>query len=130
MELPKSHLRKDIDDAINSCSFYEDFIALMKAKGYEIKGEDLTDSNLKYISFRPLDRERFIRGSVRSLSTDYTRERINQRIEENSKQQTKKKVSFAKKKFTTDYSRKDLLILRRRNSNRVRGLIIGQPYKT
>ena len=58
-------LRKDIDDAINSCSSYEDFIALMKAKGYEIKGEDLTDSNLKYISFRPLDRDRFIRGSIR-----------------------------------------------------------------
>ena len=81
----------------------------MKAKGYEIKGEDLTDNNLKYISFRPLDREKFIRGSVRSLSTDYTRERINQRIEEKSKQQTKKKVSFAKKKFTTDYSRKELI---------------------
>ena len=80
-----------------------------KAKGYEIKGEDLTDSNLKYISFRPLDRERFIRGSVRSLGADYTRERISQRIEEKSKQQAKKKVSFAKKKLTTDYSRKELI---------------------
>ena len=28
----KVTLRKDIDDAINSCSSYEDFIALMKAK--------------------------------------------------------------------------------------------------
>lgn len=105
----KVTLRKDIDDAINSCSSYEDFIVLMKAKGYEIKGEDLSDSNLKYISFRPLDRDRFIRGSVRSLGADYTRERISQRIEEKSKQQARKKVSFAKKKLTTDYSRKELI---------------------
>ena len=81
----------------------------MKAKGYEVKGEDLTDSNLKYISSRPLDRDRFIRGSVRSLGADYTRERISQRIEEKSKQQAKKKVSFVKKKLTTDYSRKELI---------------------
>ena len=81
----------------------------MKAKGYEIKGEDLTDSNLKYIPFRPLDRERFIRGSVRSLGADYTRERISQRIEEKNKQQAKKKVSFVKKKLATDYSRTELI---------------------
>lgn len=105
----KSILRKDIDDAINSCSSYEDFIALMKAKGYEIKGKDLTDSNLKYISFRPLDRERFIRGSIRSFGADYTRERINERIEEKKAQRAKKKVSFAKKKLTTNYSRKELI---------------------
>lgn len=105
----KVTLRKDIDDAINSCSSYKDFIALMKAKGYEIKGEDLTDSNLKYISFRPLERERFIRGSIRSLGADYTREHISQRIEEKCKQKANKKVSFAKKKLTTDYSRKGLI---------------------
>ena len=85
----KSILRKDIDDAINSASSYEDFIALMKAKGYEIKGEDLTDSNLKYISFRPLDKERFIRGSIRTLGENYTRERISERIKEKSLQQPK-----------------------------------------
>lgn len=105
----KSILRKDIDDAINSAFAYDDFIALMKAKGYEIKGEDLTDSNLKYISFRPLDKERFIRGSIRSLGADYTRERINQRIEERVAQRAKKKVSFTRKKLTTDYSRKNLI---------------------
>lgn len=105
----KSILRKDIDDAINSACSYDDFIALMKAKGYEIKGEDLTDSNLKYISFRPLDRERFIRGSIRSLGADYTRKRIMERIEEKVAQRAKKKVSFTRKKLTTDYSRKTLI---------------------
>lgn len=102
-------LRKNIDDAINSASSYDNFIALMKAKGYEIKGDDLTDSNLKYISFRPLDRERFIRGSVRSLGADYTREHINERIEEKVTQRAKKKVSFTRKKLTTDYSHKNLI---------------------
>lgn len=105
----KVTLRNDIDDAINSCASYEDFIALMKAKGYEIKGEDLTDSNLKYISFRPLDRERFIRGSIRTLGADYTKDRISERIEERASQRTKKKVSFTKKKLTADYSRKSLI---------------------
>ena len=105
----KVTLRKDIDNAINSCSSYVDFIALMRAKGYEIKGENLSDSNLKYISFRPLDRDRFIRGSIRSLGAEYTRERINERIEEKTAQRAKKKVSFTKKKLTTDYSRKNLI---------------------
>lgn len=105
----KVALQNDIDEAINSCASYEDFIALMKAKGYEIKGEDLTDSNLKYISFRPLDRERFIRGSIRTLGADYTKERISERIEERASQRTKKKVSFTKKKLTADYSRKSLI---------------------
>ncbi len=105
----KAILKKDIDDTINSCSSYEDFISLMNAKGYEIKGADLTDSSLKYISFRPLDRERFIRGSIRSLGENYTRERISERIAEKTTQRTKKKVSFSKKKLTTDYSRKNLI---------------------
>ena len=105
----KVTLRKDIDDAINSCSSYKDFIALMKAKGYEIKGEDLTDGNLKYISFRPLERERFIRGSIRSLGENYTREGIKKRIEEHTEQRLKKKASLSKKKISTDYSRKNLI---------------------
>ena len=43
------------------------------------------------------------------MGSDYTRERINERIEEKRKQQARKKVSFAKKKLTTDYSRKELI---------------------
>ena len=38
-----------------------------KIKGYEIKGETFGEDAVKYISFRPLDKERFVRGSTRSL---------------------------------------------------------------
>jgi len=34
-----------------------------------------------YISFRPLGKDRFIRGSVKSLGKEYTKERIRERIE-------------------------------------------------
>ena len=105
----KVTLRKDIDDAINSCSSYEDFIVLMKAKGYEIKGEDLSDSNLKYISFRPLDRERFIRGSIRSLGENYTKEHIVERIKEKTARQQRKKVSIPKKKLISNLSKRNLI---------------------
>lgn len=53
----------------------------MRAKGYEIKGETFGENAAKYISFRPLDKERFVRGSTRSLGKEYTKERIRERIE-------------------------------------------------
>lgn len=53
----KQKLQNDIDEAIALSTKYEDFINLIKAKGCEIKGESLTDNHLKYISFRPLDRQ-------------------------------------------------------------------------
>ena len=49
---------------------------LIRAKGYEIKGETIGENALKYISFRPLDREHFVRGSLKSLGAEYTKERI------------------------------------------------------
>ena len=58
-------------------------LLLMRAKGYEIKGESIVtasgsieESDAKYISFRPLDKERFVRGSTKSLGKEYTKERI------------------------------------------------------
>ena len=42
-------------------STYEEFLLLMRAKGYEIKGETFEEGAAKYISFRPLDKERFVR---------------------------------------------------------------------
>ena len=53
----------------------------MRAKGYEIKGETFEKGAAKYISFRPLDKERFVRGSTKSLGKEYTKERIRERIE-------------------------------------------------
>ena len=77
----KTQLRRDINFCIKSASTYEDFLLLMRAKGYEIKGESFEESAAKYISFRPLDKERFVRGSTRSLGKEYTKERIKERIE-------------------------------------------------
>ena len=45
------------------------------------KGKLFEKMLLKYISFRPLDKERFVRGSARSLGKEYTKERIRERIE-------------------------------------------------
>ena len=93
----KSQLKIDIDDAVQSAKIYEDFLSIMHAKGYEIKGESLEETGTKYISFRPLDKERFVRGSERSLGTDYTKERIKERITIGIQLHMKKKVSFPNK---------------------------------
>lgn len=77
----KTQLRRDINFCIKSASTYEDFLLLMRAKGYEIKGESFEEGAAKYISFRPLDKERFVRGSAKSLGKEYTKERIRERIE-------------------------------------------------
>ncbi len=72
----KTQIRKDINAAIKSSSTYEEFLLLMRAKGYEIKGENFGEDTPKYISFRPLGKDRFVRGSVKSLGREYTKERI------------------------------------------------------
>ena len=77
----KPQLRKDINSCIKSASTYEEFLLLLRAKGYEIKGEEFGENAPKYISFRPLGKERFIRGSIKSLGKEYTKERIRERIE-------------------------------------------------
>ena len=55
----KTRLNNDIDEAIQTADTYEDFLGLIRAKGYEIKGETFDAKSLKYISFRPLDCEHF-----------------------------------------------------------------------
>ncbi len=77
----KPQLRKNINSCIKSASTYEEFLLLLRAKGYEIKGKEFGENAAKYISFRPLGKERFIRGSVKSLGKEYTKERIRERIE-------------------------------------------------
>ena len=77
----KPQIRKDINSCIKSASTYEEFLLLLRAKGYEIKGEEFGENAPKYISFRPLGKDRFIRGSVKSLGKEYTKERIRERIE-------------------------------------------------
>lgn len=107
----KTKLKNDIDEAIQTADNYEDFLDLIRAKGYEIKGETFDESDLKYIAFRPLDRDNFVRGRDKSLGSEYTKERIRERIEAKALAQPKKRVPFPtrKKPLIKDYSSKKLI---------------------
>ncbi|RKJ63628.1 relaxase/mobilization nuclease domain-containing protein [Roseburia sp. 1XD42-69] len=107
----KEQLKADIDEAIKNAATYEDCIELIRAKGYEVKGSGFEENAHKFISFRPLDKERFIRGSAKSLGAEYTKERIKKRIEEKALTKDKKHVPFPtrKKPIVKDYSRKNLI---------------------
>ena len=83
----KSQIRKDINQAIKAVSSYEEFLALMKAKGYEMKGTEISENGGKYITFRPVGKDRPVRGSTKSLGKNFTKERIKERIE-NKRQHT------------------------------------------
>ena len=48
----KTKLRKDINATIKESGSYEEFISLMKAKGYEIKDHEISEEAHKYIGFR------------------------------------------------------------------------------
>ena len=107
----KEQLKSDIDEAVKIAATYEDCIELIRAKGYEVKGEGFGEKAHKFISFRPLDRERFVRGSAKSLGAEYTKERIKERIEEKALAKDKKCVPFPtrKKPIVRDYSNKNLI---------------------
>ena len=107
----KEQLKSDIDEAIKNAASYEDCIELIRAKGYEVKGETFGKNAHKFISLRPLDRERFVRGSARSLGAEYTKERIKERITEKALAKEKRRVPFPTKKkpIVKDYSRKNLI---------------------
>lgn len=76
----KTQLRKDINQAIKAASTYAEFLAIMRAKGYEMKHDSLDGTDGKYITFLPVGRDRVIRGSVKSLGRNFTKERIAERI--------------------------------------------------
>lgn len=67
----KSLLRKNIDEAILKTQSWDEFLLYMQKLNYEIKQG-------KYISFRVDGQERFIRS--KTLGTDYTEERLRERI--------------------------------------------------
>lgn len=77
----KIQIRKDINQAIKVSSTYDEFLALMKAKGYEMKNTSFDENSGKYITFRPMGKERPVRGSTKSLGANFTKERIKERIE-------------------------------------------------
>ena len=81
----KEKLRQDIDSAIKVSDTYDDFLTVLRKKGYEVKGDGLSEDAHKYISFRAPGYRRFVRGSKRSLGEKYTREEIIRRIREREK---------------------------------------------
>lgn len=84
----KVKLKKDINQSIKASSCYEDFLALMKAKGYEIKNDSFDEGSGKYIAFRTLGEKNFIRGRAKSLGPNFTKERIKERIENKRERST------------------------------------------
>ena len=80
----KSKIRNDIDYAIKAATDYENFITILKQQGYQVKGYDRNNTAAKYISFLPPGKERWVRGRAATLSPEYTRERIAERIMEKS----------------------------------------------
>ncbi len=105
----KTKLKKDIDSTVKWANSYEDFIALMQQKGYAIESQELVGSNLKTIKFKAPGQERFIRGSVKSLGENYTREGINERIIENIKIRQENRIKNRKERITNPKSRTALI---------------------
>ena len=72
----KTQLRRDINFCIKSASTYEDFLLLMKAKGYEIKGESfeevLPNTSLSILWIKNVlsvaIRNRLVRNTQRNVS--------------------------------------------------------------
>ncbi|MCR5586424.1 MAG: relaxase/mobilization nuclease domain-containing protein [Lachnospiraceae bacterium] len=92
----KEKLRNDIDECIKISNSYDHFVELIKAKGYEVKGQDFGEGSAKYIAFRPLEGKQFVRGSARSLGPEYSKEEIKNRIDNNI-EKSKQKIPFPKK---------------------------------
>ncbi len=81
----KAQLRKDIDEVIENANTFDEFLILIRDRGYVVKGEESGETSLKYISFKAPGQQRFIRGNMRSLGRDYSREEIRNRIENREK---------------------------------------------
>ena len=73
----KTQVRKDINESIKAARTYEEFLQLMKDKGYEIHGETFGEGAAKYISFRPFGKDRFSLTSrplwMEAISWKYTK---------------------------------------------------------
>ena len=96
----KTQVRKDINESIKAARTYEEFLQLMKDKGYEIHGETFGEGSAKYISFRPFGKDRFVRGRAGTLGANYTKERIRERIEEKTHSPIIKTLQDSGKTFT------------------------------
>lgn len=76
----KDKLRTTIDELILKANSYEEFIEMLELEGVEIKGAEIKEDAPKYISYKPLEADKFVRGSERGLGIEYSKERIRERI--------------------------------------------------
>jgi len=83
----KKRLQEDIDECIRISKSYEDFLRLIREKGYTVSGEKIGDPRAKYIKFTAPGQERPVRGSFRNFGAGYTKEEIKDRIENPEKWQ-------------------------------------------
>ena len=96
----KSKLRQDINASVREAITYEEFLEIMITKGYEIKDSGFGEDDHKYIGFRAPGQERWIRGRAKSLGTDFTKERIRERIEDRAHIRTEKMLKSGKRNIT------------------------------
>lgn len=67
----KERLRQNIDKVLPDCSDFEEFLARMRAEGYEVK-------HGKHISFRVVGQENFTRA--KTLGDDYSEDTLRERV--------------------------------------------------
>jgi hypothetical protein len=72
----KDMIKRDIDACILQSPTYESFLTMLSGMGYVVK--NVYESDGKYFSIKPAGMARFKR--CKSLGSDYTRERIRERI--------------------------------------------------
>lgn len=84
----KKRLQEDIDECIRIARSYEDFLRLIKEKGYTVTGDKIGDPHAKYIKFVAPSQERPVRGSFCNFGAGYTKEEIKERIENPEKWQS------------------------------------------
>ena len=89
----KKRLQEDIDECVKLAKSYDDFLCLIKEKGYTVSGEKIGDPRAKYIKFTALGQERPVRGSFRNFGAGYTKEGIKDRIENPEKWQNKEQAT-------------------------------------
>ena len=95
----KKRLQNDIDDCIRIAKSYEEFLVLIREKGYSVSGEKIGDIHAKYIKILAPGQERFVRGSAKNFGAGYTKEEIKDRIENSEKWQ-----NIVQNKLTQDNS--------------------------
>lgn len=96
----KSQIKKDINATIKVSNSYEEFLSIMRSKGYEIENESL-DPNVtgKYIKFKHHSSQVWVRGRPKTLGPSYTKESIYAQITNKALVRTKKMVKQPSKRL-------------------------------